>query len=85
MVIRGRRIIAILSVQVLEFGVSQIDLSRARSAARFGQYDVQSHDQALRQMLAVQLKRFRRQDISDDHLEAVLVKASSEAACVVHA
>lgn len=85
MVIRGRRIITIVSMQVLEFGVSQIDLPRARSAARFRPCDVQSHDQALRQKLAVQPERFRRQDISDDHLEAVLVKAPGKAAGVVYA
>lgn len=36
MVIRGRRITTILLVQVLEFGVSEIDTSCARSVARFG-------------------------------------------------
>jgi hypothetical protein len=36
MVIRGRRITTILLVQVLEFGVSEIDMSCARSVARFG-------------------------------------------------
>jgi hypothetical protein len=36
MVIRGRRITTILLVQVLEFGVSEIDMSCGRSVARFG-------------------------------------------------
>ena len=36
-------------------------------------------------MLAVQLERFRRQDISDDHLEPVLMETASEATGILHA
>jgi hypothetical protein len=36
MVISGQRITTILLVQVLEFGVREIDTSCARSVARFG-------------------------------------------------
>ena len=85
MVIRRRRTITVLIVQVLEFDVREIDTSRARSTARFGRCDVQSHDQAPGQMLAVQVERFRRQDINDDHLKPVLLKTASEAAGILHA
>jgi hypothetical protein len=46
---------------------------------------VQSHDQAAGQMPTVQLERFRRQDISNDHLEPALVKTASVATGILHA
>ena len=85
MVIRGRRIITILLVQVLEFVVSEVDASHARSVACFGRCNVQSHDHAPGQMLTVQPERFWREDISDDHLEPVLVKTASKPAGILHA
>ncbi len=46
---------------------------------------MQPHDQAPGQLLAVELERFWRQHVCDDHLEAAVMKAARQAAGVLHA
>jgi hypothetical protein len=74
MVIRGRRITTILLVQVLEFGVREIETSCARYGGALRAVTRAVSRSGSGQMPTVQLERFRRQDISNDHLEAALVK-----------